>query len=159
MPRNTVCARPGRDRESLYSEITGKIIAELEAGRVPWVQPWGGPDVCAGLGLPQNAATQRRYSGINILILWGAVTGRGFSSQNWLTFRQALGLRAETRVGVIEATTVTILWEGCRSAVAHRQPEAQGADVDTETSPSLPHSGGVSMLISYSGLSYIAVSA
>jgi len=26
---------------SLYDEITGKIIAELEAGRVPWVQPWG----------------------------------------------------------------------------------------------------------------------
>ncbi len=87
MPRLATRAHPGRDRASLYTEITGKIIAELEAGRVPWVQPWGGPDVCAGLGLPQHAATRRRYSGINILILWGAVTGRGYSSQNWLTFR------------------------------------------------------------------------
>jgi antirestriction protein ArdC len=34
-------ARAGRDRTSLYQEITDKIIAELEAGRVPWVQPWG----------------------------------------------------------------------------------------------------------------------
>ena len=34
-------ARAGRDRTSLYQEITDKIIAELQAGRVPWVQPWG----------------------------------------------------------------------------------------------------------------------
>jgi antirestriction protein ArdC len=29
--------------------------------------------------MPRNAATQRRYSGINVLILWGAVIERGFS--------------------------------------------------------------------------------
>jgi antirestriction protein ArdC len=34
--------RAGNDRASLYTEITDKIIAELEAGRFPWVQPWGG---------------------------------------------------------------------------------------------------------------------
>jgi antirestriction protein ArdC len=39
MSSKTSTARPGHDRASLYDEITGKIIAELEAGRVPWVQP------------------------------------------------------------------------------------------------------------------------
>jgi hypothetical protein len=34
-------ARAGRDRASLYQEITDKIVGELESGRVPWVQPWG----------------------------------------------------------------------------------------------------------------------
>jgi len=34
-------ARIGDNRASLYIEITNKIIAELEAGCVPWVQPWG----------------------------------------------------------------------------------------------------------------------
>lgn len=29
------------DRTNLYSEITDKVITELEVGRVPWVQPWG----------------------------------------------------------------------------------------------------------------------
>ena len=106
MPCSATRVRPGQDRTSLYTEITSKIITELEAGRVPWVQPWGGPDVCAGLGLPQNAATQRRYSGINILILWGAVTERGFSSQNWLTFRQALGLGGNVRKGEHGTTVV-----------------------------------------------------
>jgi antirestriction protein ArdC len=39
MPRKTTPARPGQDRTNLYDEITGKIIAELKAGHVPWVQP------------------------------------------------------------------------------------------------------------------------
>ena len=55
-------ARSGRDRPSLYQEITEKIIAELEAGRVPWVQPWGTAAAKASLAMPKNAATQRRYS-------------------------------------------------------------------------------------------------
>jgi antirestriction protein ArdC len=33
--------RPGESRANLYDEITNTIIAELGAGRVPWVQPWG----------------------------------------------------------------------------------------------------------------------
>ncbi|MBL7372416.1 DUF1738 domain-containing protein, partial [Escherichia coli] len=40
MSRKAAPARAGQDRTSLYDEITGKIIGELEAGRVPWVQPW-----------------------------------------------------------------------------------------------------------------------
>ena len=41
MSRNTARARSGNDRTALYQTITDKIIAELGAGRVPWVQPWG----------------------------------------------------------------------------------------------------------------------
>ncbi|MGY4622844.1 hypothetical protein ACVWY3_000600 [Bradyrhizobium sp. USDA 4486] len=41
MSRHYPRARTGGDRTSLYHEITNKIIAELEDGRVPWVQPWG----------------------------------------------------------------------------------------------------------------------
>jgi hypothetical protein len=36
MSRSIARARAGRDRTSLYQEITDKIITELEAGRVPW---------------------------------------------------------------------------------------------------------------------------
>ena len=87
----------GAGKPNLYQEVTDRIIAELEQGRVPWVQPWGRAK--AGLGLPRNAATGRRYSGVNILILWGAVIERGFSSQQWLTFRQALDLGGSVRKG------------------------------------------------------------
>jgi antirestriction protein ArdC len=98
--------RTSQDRASLYAEITDKIIAELEAGRVPWVQPWGMAAAKASLAMPQNALTERRYSGINVLILWGAVIEHGFTGQSWLTFRQALGLGGHVRKGERGTTVV-----------------------------------------------------
>ena len=90
MSHSAARARPGQDRVSLYEEITNKIIVEIEAGRLPWVQPWGSSTVSAPLAMPKNTATGRGYSGINVLILWGAVVQHGFATQGWLTFRQAL---------------------------------------------------------------------
>jgi antirestriction protein ArdC len=106
MSRHDRTARAGHDRASLYTEITDKIIAELEAGRVPWVQPWGTAAANATIAIPRNAATQRRYSGINILILWGAVIEQGFTDQSWPTFRQALGLGGHVRKGEHGTTVV-----------------------------------------------------
>ncbi len=84
-------------RASLYDEVTARIVAELEAGRVPWVQPW---DAAAfPPGLPRNADSGRSYSGINILILWSEAAARGFAAQRWLTFCQALGAGGAVRRG------------------------------------------------------------
>src|SRR5258708_3512073 len=121
--------KPGVDRASLCTEITDKLIAELEAGRVPWVQPWGTAAVKAPLAMPRNAATQRRYSGINVLILWGAVIERGFSGQSWLTFRQALGLGGHLRKGergitVVYADRFTPEDERRRAAETGEEPGA-----------------------------------
>lgn len=106
MSRATKSARSGQDRANLYDEITNKIIAELEAGCVPWVQPWGTAAVGAPLAMPKNAATGRQYSGINILILWGSVIEHGFPGQSWLTFRQALALGGNVRKGERGTTVV-----------------------------------------------------
>lgn len=92
------------DRASLYDEVTGRIIAELEAGRFPWVQPWGRPGGTSP-GLPRNALTSRSYSGVNILILWGAVIEHGYPSQGWLTFKQARDAGGCVRKGE-QGTTV-----------------------------------------------------
>ncbi|KUM25817.1 antirepressor [Mesorhizobium loti] len=93
-------------RASLYDEITDKIISQLEAGRLPWVQPWGSAAAKAPLSLPRNASTGRAYSGINVLILWGAVVEQGYTAQSWLTFRQALALGANVRKGEHGTTVV-----------------------------------------------------
>jgi hypothetical protein len=69
MSRQTAHASTGQSRQSLYDEITAQIISQLEAGCVPWVQPWGTAATKASIGMPNNAATGRRYSGINVLIL------------------------------------------------------------------------------------------
>ena len=95
---------PAPSRASLYQEITDRIIAELEAGRVPWVQPWAAAN--APLAMPKNAMTGRRYSGINILILWDTVVQHGFGTQSWLTFRQAQTLGGSVRKGERGTTVV-----------------------------------------------------
>ncbi|WP_422344973.1 ArdC family protein [Parasphingorhabdus sp.] len=82
---------------SLYDEVTAQIIAQLEEGVFPWVKPWNAGN--AVTGLPRNAISGRQYSGINILILWGAVIDGGYPSQDWLTFRQALAAGGCVRKG------------------------------------------------------------
>ena len=106
MSNHTARARAGQDRATLYDEITDKIIAELEAGRVPWVQPWGTAAAKAPLALPKNASTDRTYSGINVLLLWGSTIEHGFTGQSWLTFRQALSLGGHVRKGERGTTVV-----------------------------------------------------
>jgi antirestriction protein ArdC len=104
MPHPSPGHKSFTDRNSLYQEITDKIIAELEQGRVPWVQPWA--NAATPLALPKNAATGRNYSGVNILILWNATAERGFTSHNWLSFRQALKLGGHVNKGEKGTTAV-----------------------------------------------------
>lgn len=105
MPRSTTHPPHTSSRASLYADITNAIIAQLEAGSAPWVQPWDS-SAAAPIGLPRNAATGRLYSGVNILILWNAVTKFGYPTQRWLTFRQAIGLGGSVRKGARGVTVV-----------------------------------------------------
>ena len=91
------------ERQSLYAQVTGQVIAELEAGRLPWVQPW--ERARCGCTMPHNAGTGRAYSGINVLILWAAVVEGGYASQAWLTYRQAQAAGGNVRKGE-KGTTV-----------------------------------------------------
>jgi len=75
------------ERGSLYGEVTARIIVELEQGRLPWAQPWDAAKCpCT---MPRNAVSERNYSGVNVLILWAAGVAQGYSSQRWLTYKQA----------------------------------------------------------------------
>ena len=89
--------KTGNERGSLYAEVTARVIAELEQGRLPWVQPWDAG--ACGCAMPANAVTGRRYSGINVLILWAAVIDGGYASQRWLTFKQAQAAGGIVRKG------------------------------------------------------------
>lgn len=93
----------GKDHASLYDEVTARVIAQLEEGRLPWVQPWESGK--AETGLPRNGATGRCYSGINVLILWATLFEKGYAAQRWLTYRQAQALGGNVRRGE-QGTTV-----------------------------------------------------
>jgi len=89
----------GIRRDNLYREITTKIIAELEQGIVPWLQPWTGGSQLCPFGLPTNGLTRRSYSGINILLLWAALEERGFASPYWVTFKQCIAMGGSVKKG------------------------------------------------------------
>ena len=79
----------------LYSEVPTRIVAELEAGAAPWIKPWS---ATVGQNMPQNAVTNRPYSGCNVILLWLA-RSRGWSTPRFLTFTQALEAGGNVRKG------------------------------------------------------------
>ena len=129
MFKHTDAISSGPARANLYDEITRKIISELEAGRVPWVQPWGTSAARAQLTMPRNAATGRNYSGINVLILWGAVIEHGFPGQSWLTFRQAFSLGGNVRKG--ERGTTVVYADRFIPEVEKARSQETGEDAQT----------------------------
>src|SRR5712675_1868471 len=82
-------------KRDLYSEVSARIVAELEAGAAPWVKPWS---ATAGMNTPFNAVSNRPYSGCNVVLLWMAQAA-GYRTPRYLTFKQALELGGHVRKG------------------------------------------------------------
>src|SRR5260370_42191024 len=90
------CNSEGRAmKRDLYSQVSARILAELERGAAPWVKPWS---ATPGQNVPQNALTNRPYSGCNVILLWLA-RGRGWSTPRFLTFNQAKECGGNVRKG------------------------------------------------------------
>lgn len=93
-------------QSDLYQSVTDRIVAALEAGTVPWVQPWRNDR--SGGALPHNAVTRRAYHGINVALLWMQEAAAGYASPQWLTFKQAADLGGNVRKG--EKGTQIVFW-------------------------------------------------
>ena len=87
-----------RPQPDVYTRVTDKIIADLEQGVRPWAKPWKAETQTARITLPvrHNGIP---YRGINILLLWGEQLEKGYQSNRWMTFKQALELGANVRKG------------------------------------------------------------
>ena len=84
-------------RADLYTRVTERVIADLEAGVRPWIKPWDARNTYgAGLPVRHNGLP---YRGVNVLILWGEAVDKGYCSPVWMTFKQALALGASIRKG------------------------------------------------------------
>jgi len=81
-----------------YAEVTATVLEAMKSGSAPWVKPWR--DVPGDISaMPHNAATGRGYRGINTLLGWIAADRHGFTSNGWLTYKQALELGGNVRKG------------------------------------------------------------
>ena len=92
-------------RLDIYARITERIVAQLEEGVRPWVQPW-----CTGNATGLITRPLRHngepYSGMNVLLLWSDSMARGYAAPIWMTFRQVSELGAHVRKGETSTTVI-----------------------------------------------------
>lgn len=72
--------------ESVYQDVTTRILAAMRRGCPPWRTPWEQADVSQPprpAPLPLNIITNRPYSGVNTALLWAT----DFCSPYWGTER------------------------------------------------------------------------
>jgi antirestriction protein ArdC len=92
-------------RIDIYAKITDRIIADLERGVRPWVQPWHANNAGRRITRPLRHNGEP-YSGINVILLWAEACAKGYSSANWMTFKQAIELGGCVRKGETGSTVV-----------------------------------------------------
>jgi antirestriction protein ArdC len=112
-------------KRDLYADVSARILAELESGAAPWVKPWS---ATPGQNVPQNAVSNRPYSGCNVILLWLARI-RGWSTPRFLTFKQAIEAGGNVRKG--ESGTKVYFVKQLRVT------EGEGAEQDTRLIPML----------------------
>lgn len=85
-------------KPDIYTRITEKIIADLEAGTRPWHKPWSAEHLAGRITRPlrHNGIA---YRGLNIILLWTASVAHGYAAPTWMTYRQALELGGQVRKG------------------------------------------------------------
>lgn len=93
------------ERADVYTRITEKIVADLERGVRPWMQPWRSGNAVGRVTRPLRH-NGLPYSGVNVLLLWSEAVARGFTAPIWMTFKQSVQLGGTVRKGETGTTVV-----------------------------------------------------
>jgi antirestriction protein ArdC len=110
--------------KDVYSRVTDQIVARLEAGTRPWLQPWRAAHAAGPVRpLRFNA---RPYRGINVVALWMQAEAKGYAAPIWLTFRQAKELGGFIRKGERGSSVVYA------STFTRKEPDDGGTEMEQE---------------------------
>lgn len=82
----------------IYTRITDKIIADLEEGELTWRKPWNSNHLAENVQRPLRS-NNVPYTGINTIVLWAIAAEKGYNLPHWVTFQQAINLKASVRKG------------------------------------------------------------
>lgn len=85
-------------KQDVYSRITEKIVADLEQGVRPWLQPWNAEHAAGRITRPLRH-NGLPYNGMNVIMLWAEAMEKGYNAPIWMTFRQARELGGHIRKG------------------------------------------------------------
>jgi antirestriction protein ArdC len=98
-------------KADVYERITAQIVSELEKGVRPWFKPWNAEHAAGRITRPLRG-NGIPYRGINVLMLWSEAMTKGYAAPVWMTFKQALELKACVKKGekgslVVYASKIT----------------------------------------------------
>ena len=94
-------------KSDVFTTITAKIVASIEAGAGTYTMPWHG-GICPPT-FPMNAATDKPYRGVNILSLWADALFKRYVWGYWASYKQWQTLGAQVRKG--ERGTVIVFYK------------------------------------------------
>lgn len=112
-------------KQDIYTRLTAKIIAALEEGVRPWVQPWNAEHLAARVMRPLRVNGEP-YKGINVVSLWCDAVEKGFANPVWMTYQQATALGAFVRKGERGSPVVFA------SKIARAEENESGEEVERE---------------------------
>jgi antirestriction protein ArdC len=98
-------------KTDVYERVTAQIVSQLEQGVMPWRRPWNAQHSEGRIVRPLRA-NGIPYQGINVIMLWTESVAKGYAAPIWMTFKQALELKACVRKGehgslVVYASSIT----------------------------------------------------
>lgn len=85
-------------QQDVYTRVTDTLLAALEQGTHPWMQPWNAAHAAGPVSRPLRH-NGKPYSGINTLMLWVTAMEKGYVAPIWMTYKQAQELGAQVRKG------------------------------------------------------------
>ncbi len=83
-------------KQDVYKKVTDTLLAALEQGTRPWMQPWNAEHAAGKINRPLRHNGQP-YAGINVLMLWMEATAKGYTAPIWMTYNQAKELGAHVK--------------------------------------------------------------
>lgn len=118
-------------REDIRDQIAQSVIdAMLDDKVVPWRQGW--TTSARANEMPRNALTMKPYRGVNVLALWLKTIKCGYSSSEWMTFKQASQLGGKVKKG--ERGTHICFWKKLGTAdAANDTPEVETTEDEVST--------------------------
>ena len=106
--------KPLPEKRDHRTELTEKLIAQMDAGTAPWQRTWGdgrggGRPFNPLSADPKTASGERGYSGINRIMLM--VNGMAYGDDRWCTMKQAQAHDLILREGEATGGTTIEVWK------------------------------------------------
>jgi antirestriction protein ArdC len=91
-------------KKDVYQMVTDEVLAMLDKGVAPWRKTWK-----SGFKAPKNFVTRKEYRSMNWFLLSFKASDKGYTSNYWLTFKQAKDHGGNVKRG--EKGTIVCFWK------------------------------------------------